>query len=278
LRSYLENNDESINNDEAINEVKAPEDFVPSRFEVKSNIVLNQLDNKQRSVFHHLTCSLHYGSFHNVEICRLLFAAFNSINSSRSNTTASPGVANHRGLPSLVDFLKRVDSQQLTASDHALRNGNLSLYEELQKCLNPLKPVSDDLVLEKFTIDDKLYDSSKRTDYASDSASFLAKTMAENLDDKVKTADNHCFQVDPLSNMSNTGAVVWDEKSKTPYDVVMTKTDVTYGLYGMHNFYKMQLISLKGLSMSEESLNGSAIKKGKQHFSYWWSFCIYLFI
>ncbi len=221
---------------------------------------MNQLDNKQRSVFHHLACCLDYGSFHNLEICRLLFAAFTYINSNRSTTIGAPGTSNHRGLPSLVDFLKRVDSQQLTASDHALRNGNLALYEELQKCLNPIKPIGDDLVLNKFTVEDKFYDSvkTKLIDYQNDSELFLAKNLKVS-EDTVGN-ENDCFHVDVLSNMSNTGSIVWDEKSKTPYDVVMTKTDVSYGLYGMHNFYKMQLISLKGLVQTGENLNGSSNK------------------
>jgi hypothetical protein len=63
-------------------------------------------------------------------------------------------------LPSLSEFLKRFDSPQLTASGYALRNGNLAIYEELQKCLNPLKSFVDDIVLDKLIIEDKLYDSS----------------------------------------------------------------------------------------------------------------------
>jgi hypothetical protein len=58
----------------------------------------------------------------------------------------------------------------------------------------------------------------------------------------IRQVDSELFKVDPMSNMTSTASVIWDEKSSTPFDVVLTKTDVSYGLYGMHNFYKMQLL------------------------------------
>ena len=42
--------------------------------------------------------------------------------------------------------------------------------------------------------------------------------------------------------MNKIGRLVWDKKYNVPYDVILTKTDVSYGLYGIHNFYKIQLI------------------------------------
>lgn len=51
------------------------------------------------------------------------------------------------------------------------------------------------------------------------------------------------FKVDPASNMHKIGRLVWDKKFNVPYDVILTKTDVSYGLYGIHNFYKIQLIT-----------------------------------
>lgn len=43
--------------------------------------------------------------------------------------------------------------------------------------------------------------------------------------------------------MNKIGSLVWHDKPHIPYDVILTKTDVSYGLYGMHNFYKMQIIT-----------------------------------
>lgn len=32
-----------------------------------------------------------------------------------------------------------------------------------------------------------------------------------------------------------------DTEQDIPYDLLMTKTDIRYGQYGMNNFYKMQV-------------------------------------
>lgn len=32
-----------------------------------------------------------------------------------------------------------------------------------------------------------------------------------------------------------------DESQKIPYDVTLSKVDVSYGVWGMYNFYKMQV-------------------------------------
>jgi predicted DNA-binding WGR domain protein len=42
--------------------------------------------------------------------------------------------------------------------------------------------------------------------------------------------------------MNLTGAVVIDTDKNEPYDVRLTKTDVSYGIYGLYNFYRMQII------------------------------------
>jgi ankyrin repeat protein len=67
-------------------------------FRIKSNLTLNNLDDKSRTIFHHLACSLEFGSFHNVEIAKLLFNAFELQQAQNK-------------LPLLSEFLKRVDSK-----------------------------------------------------------------------------------------------------------------------------------------------------------------------
>lgn len=261
----MENNDESLNDtrDDSIlavnNQTDVDSEF--SKFEVTSKIILNQQDNKNKSIFHHLSCSLEYGSFHNVDICRLLFAAFN-FNVSHQTSVGT----NSRVIPVLTDFLKRVDSKLVTASEYALRNGNIALYEELQKTLNPLKPLADDLVVNKVTITDKFYEL-KKPAFIEDSSMFLKK-FKENKENMSVENLNECFKVDPLSNMSKTGTIVWDEKSNVPFDVVLTKTDVTYGLFGMHNFYKMQLITqnISTYGIKQSNIKSEPTSKGNFFF------------
>ena len=231
------NNDESINEESReaacndLNEQLNAQELLIKNFQVKSNIGLNQQDMKQRSIFHHLACSLDYGSFHNVQICRLLFTAYTNY-------------ALNKKLPTLVEFLKRVDSKVLSASDYALRSGNLVLYEEFQRLVNPLDPLSGgEVKLNKFIVQDKFYSSNSLPDYSADSRLFLEKYLEKEKAVGASQDWTDCFKVDALSNMSKTGIVVWDQKHTIPYDVILTKTDVSYGLYGMHNFYKMQLIT-----------------------------------
>jgi ankyrin repeat protein/predicted DNA-binding WGR domain protein len=216
-------------------------------FKIKSNIILNFLDNKQRSFFHYLACSLDYGSFSNVEICKLLFNAFNNMDEAKRISTR---------MPSLTDFLKRVDSNVLSASDYALKNGNILLYEEIQKALN--RPTSfDDQKINNFIVIDKFY-SNNVPNFTADSELFLKKYLEdESKENKKKESIYDYFKVDPLSNMSKIGSLVWDYKQQVPYDILLTKTDVSYGLYGMHNFYKMQLITQTYNHLNKiDALNG----------------------
>jgi predicted DNA-binding WGR domain protein len=45
--------------------------------------------------------------------------------------------------------------------------------------------------------------------------------------------------------MNLTGEILIDIDKNEPYDVRLTKTDVTYGIYGLYNFYRMQIIKHK---------------------------------
>jgi ankyrin repeat protein len=230
------------------------------KFEVKSNLALSHLDAKQRSIFHHLACSLEYGSFQNTEICKLLFNAFNQSNLK---------------LPALNEFLRRVDSNIRTASEYAVLNGNIELLEEFTKVLSKstLEPHHMSK-FSKFTITDKLY-SSVSVDFSKDADLFLKKysNATNGATMNGSHAEGEYFIVDPLSNMNKIGCLVWDQKANIPYDIILTKTDVSYGLYGMHNFYKMQLIThsfnhfhLKSKMLNNEtpSTNGS-VKKFDQN-------------
>lgn len=246
--TVAENNDESLTEEGAsfTTSTSGPQsDALFSSLEVTSDVDLSQQDHRQQTLFHHLACALHYGSFHNTHICHLLFAAFKYLSSkaatSQSSSTPPPP-------PPLADFLKRVDSKMMKAADYALSNGNLALYEELTKASGQAAPnshvVSDHLVMNKFSVNDSFYKASAaRPEMEADSEEFLKRSLEALGGPCVRQADTELFRVDPMSNMANTGSVVWCDKARLPYDVVLTKTDVSYGLYGMHNFYKMQLIS-----------------------------------
>lgn len=145
--------------------VSTPVDKSSSPVRIKTNLMLNQLDEKSRTIFHHLACSLDYGSFRNSELARLFFSAFQYANEHQPNLK----------LPPLSDFLKRVDSKVKSASDYALKNGNIELYEEFKKQLlkSAPPPQISSNELEKFTVTDPFYNSSVKVDFLQDSEAFL---------------------------------------------------------------------------------------------------------
>lgn len=215
-----EDNDE-LNEDQLseYNLEPAQQETSQEKFVIKSNIIINRLDSKLKTIFHHLACPLDFGSYINLDICKLLFEAFNSSEELK-----------------LSDILKRVDSNVKSALDYALKNGNLEIFEEFKRVLNRV----DEAKLSKFELNDKYFDSESKIDYIKDADEFLKNYLEQN---GVKSQEEDCFQVDPMSNMNRIGRLVWDEKNKVPYDCILTKTDVSYGLYGMHSFYKLQLIT-----------------------------------
>ena len=128
---------------------------------------------------------LDYGSFRNAELARLLFSVFNSSEQSQILTK----------LPQLSEFLKRVDSKVKTASDYALKNGNIELYEEFKRQLNKgATPQLSHTELDKFIVNDTVYNSATKIDYDKDSSEFLhsqhnAKTDASAVDKVITGQD-----------------------------------------------------------------------------------------
>lgn len=227
---------------------------------VTSSIVLNNLDSRSRTIFHHVACSPSYGSFVNcIKIARLLFNAYQSIATERSG---------HLKIVPLNDFLGRVDSNIKKAGDYALINGNTELFEEFRRTQttriqdNSAKPVQTPY---QFAVNDLVYqDINKRlgllVDYKKDSEAFLDQANSKNTN---KTGDiKSIFKVDPMSNMSKTGRIIWDDKSNVPFDVILTKTDVSYGMFGIHNFYKMQIITQTFDNSSAPSSSSSSATNG----------------
>ena len=187
---------------------------------IKSTINLDHKDSKSRTLFHHLAEPLPNAALVNIKIARLLINAYKS------------GNYQHIG-----DFLKRVDSNIKTALDYTINNSNKELYDEFKKLSN----FSLVYVKKPFEINDKYYSKLEKSkvDFKTDSEKFLKNfTLSNTFSQK-----EDYFKVDPLSSMDKIGSLIWDEKHKVPYDVILTKTDISYGVYGIHNFYKMQLIS-----------------------------------
>jgi predicted DNA-binding WGR domain protein len=239
---------------------KSQQDQFFTTFKLKSNIILNKLDNKSRTIFHHLACSLKYGSYSNLDICKLLVQAYQFV------FTEKPNI--FKMVP-LHDYLGRVDSDIKKASDYALKHGNVELCEELKRLQKQTDGLNLSAGLNRFTVSDPFDAIIRRhvpqLDFQADSEKFL-QAFAQNNTPKDTAAElRNNFKVDPMSNMNKTGCLAWaDEKAGIPFDVVLTKTDVSYGMYGMHNFYKMQLISQLFDSNTPNSTNNENAD-GKVH-------------
>ncbi|XP_033100570.1 poly [ADP-ribose] polymerase tankyrase-like [Anneissia japonica] len=81
-------------------------------------------------------------------------------------------------------------------------------------------------------------------DFEEDSKKMLQKTLEQ---EEIEKKDEKPFaKVDSNSGLTDGGEVLIDTEQNIPYNAVMTKVEVRYGLNGMNNFYKLQVIHQKG--------------------------------
>ncbi|CAF3694044.1 unnamed protein product [Rotaria sp. Silwood1] len=111
-----------------------------------------------------------------------------------------------------------------------LRSVDASLFKE------PMD--TENLTNHSFIVNDPNKDLLGVTDYYSDAQQYISQYMATHPIDKT----NSIYKVDPLSNMNETGEIVWDTDKNEPYDVRLTITDIDHGLISLYNFYRMQVI------------------------------------
>jgi predicted DNA-binding WGR domain protein len=197
--------------DESSNDVSTSDEFV-----VTSSIDLNASDSLGRTCIHHLVQPFPDGSYtSNIELLRLL----------------------HKSGASLTKH----DLAGLSPLQYGAINGCQHLCDELTKLSND--PTNSTLAtIEHFYINDpnkNLLDSSP--DFYLDAQLFIDKYISTH----PSHTENTAYQVDHLSGMSLTGEVLIDNEKNEPYDVRLIKIDVSYGVYGFYNFYRMQIIKHK---------------------------------
>lgn len=78
--------------------------------------------------------------------------------------------------------------------------------------------------------------------YKEDAASFR-KQKGEVVDD---VEDDQFIKPDAQTGLEDTGEIIIDGELGLHYDVLMTKVDLNYGVWGRYNFYKLQIIRQKG--------------------------------
>jgi predicted DNA-binding WGR domain protein len=148
----------------------------------------------------------------------------------------------------LLKFLHRLgasltkpDLSGLSPFDYSAINGCQHLCDTLTKLTNEEQKTSTKVMIKRFHINDPNKEILGLPDYYSDAQAFIDQYISDHPSETVHAA----YQVDPLSNMSQTGEIVIDTEKNEPYDVRLTITDVDYGLIGLYNFYRMQIIKHK---------------------------------
>ncbi|CAF0863254.1 unnamed protein product [Adineta ricciae] len=188
------------------------------RFTMTTDIDLNASDSLGRTCIHHLVQPFPDGTYtNNIELLRLLHSCGASIT--------------------------KHDLAGLSPLQYGAINGYQHLCDELTKLINDGTD-STQATIERFYINDPNKNLLGQSDFYSDAQKLIDQYVAMH----PSRSYNSAYEVDRLSGMSQTGEVVIDEEKNEPYDVRLTKTDVTYGTHGLYNFYRMQIIKHKSKS------------------------------
>ncbi|XP_029642629.1 poly [ADP-ribose] polymerase tankyrase isoform X2 [Octopus sinensis] len=190
-------------------------DNIPT-VEKTSSVNLNYTDNDGRTVLHHLVCPLEYGTYDNDEILYVLFKA---------------------GAP-----LEYEDTAGLSPLKHTLMNGAPRLARMLQKLTNVERDKWEKPTFTCLGETDTLISSLPTVNFEEDSQSMVVllnqNAATCNDRDNKPVPDANC-------NIKASGEIVYDTNQNLPYDILLTKVDVCCGVWGMYNFYKMQIVRQK---------------------------------
>ncbi|CAF1193546.1 unnamed protein product [Rotaria sordida] len=191
------------------------DDNETDKFEVTSSIDLNAKDSLGRTCIHHLVQPFPDGTYtSNIELLRLLHSSGAS--------------------------LTKHDLAGLSPLQYGAINGCQHVCDELTKLINDQKN-STQATIERFYINDPNKNLLDPLDFYFDAQQYIDKYISKRPLHKQNTA----YEVDRLSGMNVTGEVLIDTDKNEPYDVRLTKTDVNYGIHGLYNFYRMQIIKHK---------------------------------
>lgn len=186
--------------------------------EKTSDVNMNAADSQGWTAVHHLVCPLEYGTFDNEEMLFVL---------------AKVG----------ADIQKK-DNAGLSPLDHALIRGATKLARRLQMISGIDSKTMEKPVFPSIEVKDSL-PVPLSVDYKADSEEYLKSIQEKDME----VEDEILAKVDYCCAYKSVGEVVMDESQKIPYDVTLSKVDVTMGTWGMYNFYKMQVVYQKAQDM-----------------------------
>ncbi|XP_064602038.1 poly [ADP-ribose] polymerase tankyrase-like isoform X2 [Liolophura sinensis] len=187
--------------------------------EKTSTINLSATDRQGWTAIHHLVCPLELGTYDNEEILYVLAKAGAPLLQKDSAGLTPLDHALIRGAPRITRML-----QELTGVDKT----------KLEKPIFPTRDVCDGLKLD-FPTPDVDKDSEKYLGQQSKQEAMETNSTP----DTVAVPDHRC-------NIKDTGEVATDSQQNIPYDVLLSKVDVSSGPFGTFNYYKMQIVRQKG--------------------------------
>ncbi|KAE9552335.1 hypothetical protein FO519_004460 [Halicephalobus sp. NKZ332] len=187
-----------------------------------ATIAVNQTDKAGNNLMHYLISP---NGYENVDLARKLIKAE----------------------PKLVSLLTKQNQEGESPLTLAAKLKQKLMFKELR---NHLSKNQIDQKLSRIVEFESEADEIKKLtcpfDVDLESSSFIerqtkANKVVESEADKIKR------QRTPHKNVHNadTSEIVQDEETKKLYKTLMHKTDVNYGMYGFHNYYRMQLVQRK---------------------------------
>ncbi|XP_064600796.1 poly [ADP-ribose] polymerase tankyrase-like [Liolophura sinensis] len=187
----------------------------------KSKVNLNAQDKSGWTALHHCVRPLSLGTFDNAEIVWTLARAGANLN------------------------IK--DKEGLTPLDIALKSGAEKISKIIQQIMNIDEKKQKQPVLEEWpAVDDGLVWKTPAPDVEKDAEALLRKLNEDKMDEDTPALQE---EIDDQCEIKATGELVTDSDLKRPFSALLTKVDIKHGVYGMYNFYKLQLVRQKGKDM-----------------------------
>ncbi|XP_076462850.1 uncharacterized protein LOC143295161 [Babylonia areolata] len=184
-----------------------------------SAVNLNATDRKGWTALHYAACPLSTGTFDNEEVVFVLGKA-----------GAKLDVRN---------------AARQTPLDLALANSAPKVAAMLQKLMGVVDKKRQEPIFSP--ADHRVTDRvQRRKDY--DFHSDSGKQLAGGEEDMEEEEEPFEPEVSPHCNITN-GTIARDEEQDLPYEVLMTKCDAHLGVWGLYNFYQIQLVHQPGQNL-----------------------------
>ncbi|CAD6186973.1 unnamed protein product [Caenorhabditis auriculariae] len=208
---------------------KADDQPPVKRIKLQNSEAFTQKDHNGRSVLHYLVQPI---PWENVDLLETLNLADSKL---------------------VKQLLTSPDGKNQTPVDLAKKSLQRQMFAAMSKLTGSKQ--TQTLKVDGEKVDDLKAD----LDVNGDCAKFIKK-WAE-VHDKKKKAE--VPKPHRISGFKDGGEVVYCEETKQYFDVLLNKTDLSYGTYGFHNFYRMQLIKRRDADLWILFTNWGRIGQGE---------------